>query len=443
MAASVKTMFTTPERDTPDHNATVERLKDVRFLFVDEISMVSGSYPHFLCTTKLTCYVQVSAELLCAIDKRLRIAHAALSNIAENELPDFGLANVIVLGDFAYVRLHHCHTPAPCHHQHLHLSFVRQFRPIAATWLGAAGPSAHSKNKGWAGPGLLLWKHFTSVVLLTENYRQKHDPKYARFLIRVRNGTVRQKDVAYIQPRIMGLPSTDPTVTYDDPLWRGAPHLFSRNDVIAQHNVQASRCAAQDLQVPPVVVWALDMPERGAEPLTLVARSMLPHYRPKSVTVQPGVLLLYPGQKLRVQAFTKQSSVTGLVNGATATLVRIVYNTDESSAATLDPATARELDCMPQCLILKLDKPGLKPLAIPGLGPGEFMIKPVTNKFTFKQDPKDFGVGVRRLMFPVEHAAAMSEFKASLLSKTRTHARARAINARKRTNIHHRPKVQL
>ena len=241
----------------------------------------------------------------------------------------------------------------------------------------------------------------------------------------------------------MGLPSTPPTVTYDDPLWRGAPHLFSRNDVIAQHNVQASRCAAQDLQVPPVVVWALDMPERGAEPLTLVARNMLPHFRPKSVTVQPGVLLLYPGQKLRVQAFTKQSSVTGLVNGATATLVRIVYNTDEKSTATLDPAAARELDCMPQCLILKLDKPGLKPLAIPGLGPGEFMIKPVTNKFTFRQDPKDFGVGVRRLMFPVEHAAAMSEFKASLLSKTRTHARARAINARKHTNIHHRPKVQL
>ena len=199
MAASVKTMFTTPERDTPDHNSTVERLKDVRFLFVDEISMVSGSYPHFVCTTKLTCYVQVSAELLCAIDKRLRIAHAALSNTAENELPDFGLANVIVLGDFAYVRLNHRHTTAPCHHQHLHLSF-RQFRPIAATWLGAAGPSAHSKNKGWAGPGLLLWKHFTSVVLLTENYRQKHDPKYARFLIRVRNGTCRLHPAAEYGP---------------------------------------------------------------------------------------------------------------------------------------------------------------------------------------------------------------------------------------------------
>ena len=118
-------------------------------------------------------------------------------------------------------------------------------------------------------------------------------------------------------------PSTDPSVTYDDPLWRGAPHLFSRNDVIAQHNVQASRCAAQDLKVPPVVVWAVDMPERGAAPLSLLTRTMLPHFRPKCQTVQPGVLLLYPGQKLRVQAFAKQSSVTGLVNGATATLVQV------------------------------------------------------------------------------------------------------------------------
>jgi hypothetical protein len=293
----------------------------------------------------------------------------------------------------------------------------RQFRPIAATWLGAKGPSAHSKNKGWAGPGLLLWKHFTRVVMLTENYRQKDDPKYARFLIRVRNGTVRKKDLAYIQPRVMGQPSTDPSVTYDDPLWRGAPHLFSRNDVIAQHNVQASRCAAQDLKVPPVVVWAIDMPDRGAKPFSLVTRTMLPHFRPKSQTVQPGVLILYPGQKLRVQAFAKQSSVTGLVNGATATLVRIVYNKDESSERPTDPATPRELNNMPQYLILKLDKPGLKPLAINGLEPGEFIIKPVTNNFVFKQEPKDFGVGVRRLMFPLEPAAAMSEFKASPLSK--------------------------
>ena len=76
-----------------------------------------------------------------------------------------------------------------------------------------------------------------------------------------------------------------------------------------------------------------------------------------------------------------------------------------------------------QCLILKLDKPGLKPLAIPGLAPGEFIIKPVTNKFTFKQDPKHFGVGVRRFMFPVEHAAAMSEFKVLLSPNPHTRAR--------------------
>jgi hypothetical protein len=38
---------------------------------------------------------------MCAIDKRLRIAHAGTSNTAERDLPDFGLANVIALGDFA------------------------------------------------------------------------------------------------------------------------------------------------------------------------------------------------------------------------------------------------------------------------------------------------------------------------------------------------------
>ncbi len=252
-------------------------------------------------------------------------------------------------------------------------------------------------------------------MLLTENYRQKDDPRYARFLERVRNGTVRKKDYAYIKPRILGQPSTDPSLTYDNPLWRAAPHLFSRNDVIAQHNVQASRCAAQDLEVPPVVVWAQDLPERGAAPFTLLARDSLPHFRPKSLTVQPGVLLLHPGQKLRVQAFKKQSSLTGLVNGATATLTRIVYNNSEASLAIQDPTQARELDCMPQCLVLKLDKPGRIPLDIPGLAPGEFIIKPVTNNFVFKQDPKDYGVGVRRFMFPVEPAAAMSEFKAFLI----------------------------
>jgi hypothetical protein len=233
--------------------------------------------------------------------------------------------------------------------------------------------------------------------------------------VRVRNGTVRKKDYAYIKPRVMGLPTTDPSLSYDNPLWRAAPHLFSRNDVIAQHNVQASRCAAQDLEVPPVVVWAQDLPERGAAPLTILARSSLPHFRPKSMTVQPGVLLLHPGQKLRVQAFRKQSSLTGLVNGATATLTRIVYNKFETPCAMQVSTQARELDCMPQCLVLKLDKPGRIPLEIPGLGPGEFIIKPVTNQFVFKQDPKDFGVGVRRFMLPVEPAAAMSEFKAFLI----------------------------
>ena len=64
-----------------------------------------------------TCSNQVSAELLCAIDKRLRIAHAALSNSAENDLPDFGLANLIVLGDFAYVYLNHMPTLLTSCHQ--------------------------------------------------------------------------------------------------------------------------------------------------------------------------------------------------------------------------------------------------------------------------------------------------------------------------------------
>ena len=150
------------------------------------------------------------------------------------------------------------------------------------------------------------------------------------------------------------------------------------------------------------------MPERGATPLSLVTRTMLPHFRPKSQTMQPGVLILYPGQKLRVQAFAKQSSVTGLVNGATATLVRIVYNKDESSKHTSDPAVPRELNSMPQYLILKLDKPGLKPLAIKGLEPGEFIIKPVTNNFVFKTEPKDFGFGVRRLMFSISRPVWLS-----------------------------------
>jgi hypothetical protein len=274
-----------------------------------------------------------------------------------------------------------------------------------------------------------LWKNFTTVVLLTENYRQKADPRYARFLMRVRNGTVRKKDYAYIKPRVLGLPETDPSLSYDNPLWRAAPHLFSRNDVIAQHNVQASRCAAQDLKVPPVVIWAQDLPEKGAAPFTLLARSScsLPHFRPKSLTVQPGVLLLHPGQKLRVQAFKKQSSLTGLVNGATATLVRIVYNKDESFTRPSDPGTPRELNNMPQYLILKLDKPGLKPLAIKGLEPGEFIIKPVTNNFVFKTEPKDFGFGVRRLMFPIEPASKTQ--KAHALANTHERKRSQAQGA--------------
>ena len=129
-------------------------------------------------------------------------------------------------------------------------------------------------------------KQFTTVVKLVQNYRQKCDPWFAAYLDRVRNGTQTNSDVKRIRTRVLG--KADPSLNYNNPLWRRADHIFSRNDAISIFNIHSSLSAAAELGLQPIIIWARDDTKDGVRSLSRQARLELPHYRPQKQAIPPG-----------------------------------------------------------------------------------------------------------------------------------------------------------
>ncbi|KAK7027673.1 PIF1-like helicase-domain-containing protein [Favolaschia claudopus] len=122
---------------------------DVRYLIIDEISMVS-------------------ADLFAQISARLNEGKAMETKGTDNM---FGRVNVVVLGDMGQLR--------PVRARSL---FAHQLvRSVSAqTRETCAGVEALY--------GAWLWREFTKVVILRKNFRAANDPRYINLLSRVRLG---------------------------------------------------------------------------------------------------------------------------------------------------------------------------------------------------------------------------------------------------------------
>ena len=155
-------------------------------------------------------------------------------------------------------------------------------------------------------------------------------------------------------------------LTYAKWEWRTAEHLFSRHQVIAPFNTQAALRSALDLGATPTVYFARHDPHPSLEQMPC-----LPFYIPsgKGTTFPPGVLVLYPGQILRLQG-VRANPKTGIVNGAKVKLLHIEINPAERSV--LVPGCPRELTSTPLFLKVRLLKPGQVRLQVPGLETDEF-----------------------------------------------------------------------
>jgi len=207
----------------------------------------------------------------------------------------------------------------------------------------------------------------------------------------------------------MGTPHTSPGITYAKWEWRTAEHLFSRHQVIAPFNTQAALRSALDLGATPTVYFARHDPHPSLEQMPC-----LPFYIPsgKGTTFPPGVLVLYPGQILRLQG-VRANPKTGIVNGAKVKLLHIEINPAERSV--LVPGCPRELTSTPLFLKVRLLKPGQVRLQVPGLETDEFLICPRKRRFTYLQPgptPKAYKpqISMTRTQFPVMTGSALTEF---------------------------------
>lgn len=128
----------------------VEIWRDVRYLVIDEISMISAGFLY-----------QVST----------RLQQAKGDADGPHPLP-FGGINVVFTGDFAQLK------PVKGEAVYAYNSSRRtSFRDATSQ------PAMTSLSGGW------LWRQLNAVVILTRNIRQSLDPDYSALLSRVRTGT--------------------------------------------------------------------------------------------------------------------------------------------------------------------------------------------------------------------------------------------------------------
>ena len=164
------------ELDTGMQNTLRTRLKDVKYVFIDEVSMVGNAMCNFV--------------------------HKRLQEISGSP-KDFGGYSVIFIGD------------------------LFQLKPVCDCNIFQNSAIAYQ------GLGKNLWLNNVSMFELTDIERQKDETDFAKLLNRLREGKQTRLDIRILQTR------TDNTSSFavgSD--LHNYPHLFLENDKVDAHNMQ-------------------------------------------------------------------------------------------------------------------------------------------------------------------------------------------------------------
>lgn len=276
----------------PGKNFDVEQLvsvwRNVKYLFLDEVSMISAS-------------------LLLRISKRMQ--HG--KGLGEEPYHiAFGGVNVVFLGDFGQLR------------PPLQTSLYSNTILTNLTEQHAQNPAAID-----ALNGVYLWRLVNTVVILKKNHRQISDPAYAELLNRVREGkcgmaryTGYADDYSTLHGRLLqNIYLQDPEstkLTFCD-----APIIVGRRKVRDLLNINLLQHHAVAIGETLEYYFSDDQP--AAPTLSLSARMALWRYPTHLSEDAMGIMPLFPGMKVMV--LENIAFANHVVNGAIGTVYDIRY----------------------------------------------------------------------------------------------------------------------
>ena len=201
------------KRKKSAHKSAVnERLRHVRFIIIDEISMVSP-------------------ELLVELHTRLCDLHAS-------DLP-FGGVNVIVFGDFMQLRPVGANSLYDC-------------TDIQANGTNSC-PKAHEINR------TNVWSLFQLVVRLLHQVRAADDSNLRQICKEARNHHVSNSTAALLKSRLISNIPNAQSLLANDPKWINAPILTTRTAICATLNALKLRRFAKVTNTMTFVFAAKDM----------------------------------------------------------------------------------------------------------------------------------------------------------------------------------------
>ena len=334
----------------------LERLwRNVNFLFIDEVSMIGK-------------------ELLWKL-------HVSICNARGSDLSvPFGGMHVILAGDFL------------------------QFPPICDPAL-YRGAYMESMNKPFyssfkersterlqnVSNGRLLWKEFSTVVVLTEQMRTA-DPVYNGLLNRLRSNQCTDEDYQLLCTRVVGLPAVDISL----PKFRKAPVIVARHETKTKLVNHGAKEFSEENATPLFRIRAMDMFKKRDTPKSIAAAiSELPDTKTEGL---PFELRLAIGMPVILRS--NIASHLGLCNTASATVVGIIL-AEEDSQRKFQGGRLCDLNRLPKCVLVHV--PGAKLRALDALKSNIVPIFPMKRSFIFrKKFPRGtYQVEVKREQFPL------------------------------------------
>lgn len=327
--------MTNPHRKTKDTQELVALWRGVKFLVIDEISMVGSLF-------------------LSQFSSRLK---QAMSDDDVASAQPFGGVNVIFMGDFGQLKP------------------PRQLSLFAYQLVNSPSfeESRHVDGIN-AMNGAFLWRQVNVVVKLTRNLRHQEDPDYAGFLERIRLGTSRPNssrfsrsgctdDLEFLRAReLWRIVERDPGSLRE---FRDAPVIVGSREIRDAVNAKYVAFHAKRLTQSVHLYHAVDSVKRTR--VSGIARDRLWKMKSRKTNDSLGKLPLFIGMKVMVTeniAFSK-----GIVNGVEGVVHSIKYTRDDEGNRYAS--------------VVYLSVDGVE-MGIPGVSSGIVPIFPETVMFEWK-----------------------------------------------------------
>ena len=329
--------------------------REVRYLIVDEFSMLSRSF-------------------LATLSRNISIGLEGASYAHQGH--SFGGLNVILCGD------------------------LHQFPPVACAKSEALyHPINLVKDSDASKIGRRIYEEFSTVVTLREQMRVT-DQEWRDFLVRLRYGRVQRGDLTMLRTLLL----QNSPIDFSSPPWANACLITPRHAVRTKWNQASLRKACSGSGQRLLVCHAEDSiktkPLSLADRYALVQRSSGDGRRKRKDL--PETIELAIGMKVMVTS--NIATDLDITNGARGTIVDIMLNSEEPA---LEDGPIVTLKYLPQCVLVKLGH--TRAARLDGLDDGVIPIFPAKSSMQIVRERKT--KTVTRLQYPITAAYCFTDYR--------------------------------